>query len=63
MEAEDRERDRILGTERAKLDNKFLTDCGIEAVTFDRGKIVPWKGFLCDDNERQRRQSQILLEA
>ena len=63
MEAEDRERERILGTDRAKRDNKFLADCGIAPVTFDRGQIVPWKGLLCDDNERCRGQSQILLEA
>lgn len=63
MEAEDRERERILGTDRAKRDNKFLADCGIVPVTFDRGRIVSWKGLLCDDNERQRGQSQILLKA
>lgn len=63
MKAEDRERDRVLGVDRAKLDNKFLTDCGIEAVTFHKGRIVPWKGLLCGENERHRRHGEVLREA
>lgn len=40
MEAEDRERERILGASRAKRDNEFLVTCGIAPVTFDQGQIV-----------------------
>lgn len=47
MEAEDRERERILGSDRDKRDNQFLKDCGIAPVTFDKGRIVAWKGLLC----------------
>jgi len=44
MEAEDRERERILGTDQAQRDNDFLKSCGIAPVTFAGGRIVPWKG-------------------
>jgi hypothetical protein len=39
MEAEDRERERILGTDRARRDNSFLESCGIAPVTFHEGRI------------------------
>ena len=50
MEAEDRERARLLGLDRAELDNEFLKQCGIAPVMFIEGRIVVWKkvkGLIC----------------
>lgn len=40
MEAEDRERNHILGTVRAQRDNDFLQSCGIAPVTFEGSRIT-----------------------